>query len=173
MAENAITIIGVKIFKMKIAIISDSHGALDRLEEVLANLRSGGIAEIVHAGDFALGEIVELLRKFPELNFRIARGNCDVDAEKIAEIGELPNVALAEILEFELGGRKFALAHHAENLRGTNAEILISGHTHIPSARKVGGKLFLNPGSLQDDGGFFLLETETLGIKRKLFSEKI
>jgi len=158
---------------MKIAIISDSHGALDRLGEVLTNLQSGGIAEIVHAGDFALGKIVELLRKFPELNFRIARGNCDVDEEKIAEIGKLSHVELSEILEFELSGRKFSIAHRVEDLRNSDAEILISGHTHIPSARKNGGKLFLNPGSLQDDGGFFILNLDNLAIKRKLFSEKI
>ena len=158
---------------MQLAIISDSHGALDRLGEVLRNLRSGGIAEIVHAGDFALGEIVELLANFPELNFRIARGNCDVDAEKIAEISNLPNVALAEILEFELGGRKFAVAHRAEDLRNADAQILISGHTHIPSAKMSRGKLFLNPGSLMDDGGFFILNLENLEVARKLFSEKI
>ncbi len=158
---------------MKIAIISDSHGALDRLGEVLANLRSGGVREIIHAGDFALGEIVELLRKFPELNFRIARGNCDVDAGKIAEIGKLPNVELAEILEFELGGQRIAVAHKIEDVRNADAQILISGHTHIPSARKVGGKLFLNPGSLQDDGGYFILDSGNLEVERKLFSEKI
>jgi len=158
---------------MKIAIISDSHGALDRLETVLRNLRSGGIAEIIHAGDFALGEIFELLRKFPELNFRIARGNCDVNAEKIAAISNLLNVALAEILEFELDERRIAVAHRAEDLRNIDAQILISGHTHIPSARASKGKLFLNPGSLIDDGGYFILNLANLEVERKLFSEKI
>ena len=160
-------------FRMKLAIISDSHGALDRLGEVLRNLESAGLREIVHAGDFALGEIVELLRKFPNLNFRIARGNCDVDAEKILEISNLPNVALAEILEFELGGRRIAVAHRIENLRNVDTQILISGHTHIPSARNVDGKLLLNPGSLMDDGGFFILNLENLAVARKLFTEKI
>ncbi|MFH0776318.1 MAG: YfcE family phosphodiesterase [Patescibacteria group bacterium] len=157
---------------MKIAIISDSHGALDRLGEVLRNLDTAGISEVVHAGDFALGGIVELLRKFPELNFRIARGNCDVDAEKILEIANLPNVELAEILEFELGGRRIAAAHRIQDLRNSNAQILISGHTHIPQAKAVSGKLFLNPGSLQDDGGFFILDLANLTVGRKLFSEK-
>jgi hypothetical protein len=158
---------------MKLAIISDSHGALDRLGEVLANVESAGIREIVHAGDFALGEIFELLRKFPDLNFRIARGNCDVDEEKIAEISNLPNVALAKILEFVLGGRRIAVAHRVEDLRNSDAQILISGHTHIPSAKMVGEKLFLNPGSLMDDGGFFILDLENLEVERKLFTEKI
>ncbi len=157
----------------KIAIISDSHGALDRLDEVLTNLQNGGVTEIIHAGDFALGAIAELLQKFPGLNFRIAIGNCDVNSELLEKISALENVELAEILGFELSGRQFAVAHRIEDLRNSAAEILVSGHTHIPLAKKAEGKLFLNPGSLQDDGGYFLLETEALGIERKLFTEKI
>jgi uncharacterized protein len=154
----------------KIAIISDSHGSLDRLGAALENLRNGGVAEIIHAGDFALGEIAELLQNFPNLNFRIARGNCDVNEETLAKIQELPNVELAKILKFEIEGRKFAVAHRSEDLREIeNAEILISGHTHIPRVEKINGKLFLNPGSLMDDGGFFILNLENLEVTRKLF----
>ncbi|MFH0776895.1 MAG: metallophosphoesterase family protein [Patescibacteria group bacterium] len=157
---------------MKIALISDSHGALDRLEEVLHNFDTAGIREIVHAGDFALGEIVELLSNFPQLSFRIARGNCDVDTEKILAIANLPNVELEEILEFELGGRRIAVAHRIRDLANSDAPILISGHTHIPSAKAVNGKLFLNPGSLMDDGGYFILDLANLIVERKLFSDK-
>lgn len=158
---------------MEIAIISDSHGALDRLDTALTNLQNGGIAEIIHAGDFALGAIAELLQKFPDLNFHIAIGNCDVNAEILERIRTLPNVTLAEFLAFELGSRQFAVAHRIEDLRNSTAEILVSGHTHIPFAKKVAGELFLNPGSLQDDGGYFLLNPENLEVERKLFTEKI
>lgn len=157
----------------KIAILSDSHGSLDRLEEVLVNLENRGIREIIHAGDFALGSIVELLRKFPKLNFRIAIGNCDVDEKKLSEIQDLPNVELAEILEFKLENRKFGVAHKIKNLRNSDAQILISGHTHVPLAKTANGKLLLNSGSLMDDGGFFILNLENLEIERKLFSAKI
>lgn len=157
----------------KIAILSDSHGSLDRLETVLRNLENAKIVEIIHAGDFALGEIVELLRKFPKLNFGIAIGNCDVDLEKLEEIRNLPNVKLAEILEFEIENRKFAVAHKIKDLQNSNAQILVSGHTHIPNAKNTNRKLFLNPGSLMDDGGFFILNLKNLEVERKLFSEKI
>ncbi len=158
----------------KVAIISDSHGALDRLGEALANLESGKIREIIHAGDFALGEIVKLLQKFPNLNFRIAIGNCDVDEETLAKIQELPNVKLAKILEFEIEERKFAVAHRSEDLREIeNAEILISGHTHVPHIEKIHGKLFVNPGSLMDGGKYILLDLKNLTIEGKLFNEKI
>lgn len=158
---------------MKLAIISDSHGALDRLDEALTNLQNGGIREIIHAGDFALGEIIELLTKFPNLNFCIAIGNCDVNSELLEKISALGNVELAETLEFVLDNRQFAVAHKIQDLRTSAAEILVSGHTHIPNAKVANGKLFLNPGSLQDDGGYFLLETETLEVERKLFAEKV
>ena len=156
------------------AIISDSHGSLDRLEAALENLRNGGVTEIVHAGDFALGEIVKLLQNFPNLNFRIAIGNCDVDKETLAETEELPNVELAKILEFEIEGRKFAVAHRSEDLREIeNAEILISGHTHIPRVEKIHGKLLVNPGSLMDGGKYILLDPKNFTIEGKLFNEKI
>lgn len=117
---------------------------------------------------------MEILRKFPELSFKIARGNCDVNEKLLAEIAELSNVELAKILEFEIGGRKFAVAHQVEDLpKAGGAEILISGHTHIPRVKKVGKKLFLNPGSLMDDGGYFLLDLKSLEVERKLFNEKI
>lgn len=159
---------------MLCAIISDSHGALDRLEEALGNLKNGGVTEVIHAGDFALGAIVDLLQKFPQLNFHIARGNCDVDEETLAKIKQLPNVELGEILQFELDSSKFAVAHKVEDLNEIqSAEIFVSGHTHIPQAKKVGRKLFLNPGSLQDDGGYFLLNLDNLEVERRLFSEKM
>ena len=158
---------------MKIGIISDSHGALDRLETALENLENGGIREIIHAGDFALGEIDQVLAKFPNINFRIAIGNCDVDQEKLERVQKLSNIELVELLEFELGKRKFSVAHKIADLRDSQAEILISGHTHIPFGKKVGKQLFLNPGSLQDDGGYFILETKNLAVERKLFHQKI
>jgi putative phosphoesterase len=113
------------------------------------------------------------LTKFPNLNFRIAIGNCDVDQEKLAKIKGLKNIELAEILEFEIEGRKFGLAHKIEDLRNSKAQILISGHSHIPSAKNNESKLLLNPGSLQDDGGYFLLNLKNLEVERKLFAEKI
>lgn len=159
---------------MKIAIIADSHGSLDRLEAALENLRKGGVVEIIHAGDFALGEIAKLLAKFPNLNFRIAIGNCDVDEETLAEVEKLPNVELAKILEFAIEGRTFAVAHRSEDLRVIeDAEILISGHTHIPRVEKIHDKLLVNPGSLMDGGKYILLDPKKLTIEGKLFNEKL
>jgi len=168
----------------KVAIISDSHGALDRFGEALQNLSEGGVQQVIHAGDFLADGVEELLGKFPNLEFQIARGNCDVNEELIANIRQLPNIELEDILEFELSGKKFAAAHRVEDLREIqdmsseasakgDAEIYISGHTHIPQVKNVDGKLFLNPGSLMDDGGYFLLDLESLEVERKLFSEKI
>ena len=129
---------------------------------------------MIHAGDFLAEGMADVLRKFPNLRFKIVRGNCDVNKEALAEIAGLANVELAKVLTFEIGGRKFAAAHRAEDLpKDGEAEILISGHTHIPQVKRIGAKLFLNPGSLQDDGGYFLMDLENLEVRRKLFAEKI
>ncbi len=158
----------------KIAIVSDSHGSLDRLEECLENLKDGGVKQVIHAGDFAVDGVVDVLKKFPEIGFKIARGNCDVNEELLTKIKSLGNVELDGVLSFELAGKSFAVAHRVEDLREIqNTEVYISGHTHIPQAKNVDGKLFLNPGSLMDDGGYFLLDLETLEATRKLFNKKI
>jgi len=121
-----------------------------------------------------MGNIVEVLARFPDLEFKIARGNCDVNEEVLSELRQLSNVECEEILQFEIVSKKFAIAHRVQDLQDIqNAEIYISGHTHIPQVKNIHGKLFLNPGSLMDDGGYFLLDLETLDVQRKLFNENI
>jgi len=156
-----------------IAIISDSHGGLDRFRNVLENLRTAKIQTVLHAGDFVAGNIVELLKDFSEINFWIARGNCDIDEKSISEIQKMPNIKLAEILKFEIGRRKFAMAHRIEDLRNTEASVCVSGHTHIARIRKLNNRLWINPGSLFESGMYLILDSEKLTLVGKTFNEKV
>lgn len=158
---------------MNIAILSDSHGSLDRLSELLENLQAAGIREVIHAGDFAVGRVVELFQKFPEINFHIARGNCDVNEETLAAVRELPNIELGEIIKTEIDGVGLVAAHKKADLAGSEARIIISGHTHVPEIKSVGKKLFLNPGSLMDDGEYLLVDLDSLKVERKLFNHSL
>ncbi len=156
-----------------IAILSDSHGGLDRFRLALENLRAAKIQTVLHAGDFVAGDIVELLKNFPEINFWITLGNCDIDEKSISEIQKLPNIKLAEKIEVTLGGRKFAMAHRIEDLRKSDAEVLVSGHTHIARIQKLNNQLRINPGSLFESGMYLILDSEKLTLTGKTFSEKI
>ncbi len=54
-------------------------------------------------------------------------------------------------------------AHLAELAKGTDAKIVVCGHTHTPFVRRVGGVLWVNPGSLgRDIGGRFRYAVLTL-----------
>lgn len=158
---------------MNIAILSDSHGGLDRLDAALSNLVAGGVRYVLHAGDFAVYDIQELLAKYPQVHFFIARGNCDINEEVLGKVARLDNVELTEIIETEIDGVQFAIAHRKEDLTEKTAHVYISGHTHIPKITKRGSQLWLNPGSLFEDNRYFLLDTNTLGVRQKLFNEKI
>ena len=157
----------------KIAIISDSHGGLDRFRLALENLRAAKIQTVLHAGDFIAGDIVELLKDFPEINFWIARGNCDINEKSISEIHNLPNIKLAEKIEVTLGGRKFAMAHRIEDLRNTEASVCVSGHTHIARIRKLNNQLWINPGSLFESGMYLILDSKKLTLTGKTFNERV
>ena len=127
----------------------------------------------MHAGDFIAGDIVELLKDFPEINFWIALGNCDIDEKLISEIQKLSNIKLAEKIEITLNGKKFAMAHRIEDLQKIDAEILVSGHTDIARIQKSNNQLWINPGSLFESGMYLILDSEKLTLAGKTFNENI
>ena len=139
----------------------------------MENLRTAKIQTVLHAGDFIAGDIVELLKDFPEINFWIALGNCDIDEKLISEIQKLSNIKLAEKIEITLNGKKFAMAHRIEDLQKIDAEILVSGHTHIARIQKSNNQLWINPGSLFESGMYLILDSEKLTLAGKTFNENI
>ena len=123
--------------KMKIAVLSDTHGLLrEQVREMI-----GDCDAIIHAGDInsqkILDEIVEAGRE--KVPFYVVRGNNDKDWAK-----EIP-----ETLQFELQHVKFFLVHNKkdipENL--SDIQIIIYGHSHKYSEEEKEGRLWLNPGS--------------------------
>ncbi len=123
--------------KMKIAVLSDTHGLLrEQVQEMI-----GECDAIIHAGDInsqkILDEIVEAGRE--KVPFYVVRGNNDKDWAK-----EIP-----ETLQFELQHVKFFLVHNKkdipENL--SDIQIIIYGHSHKYSEEEKEGRLWLNPGS--------------------------
>lgn len=157
----------------KLAIISDSHGGLDRLHSALENIQTAGIKIVLHAGDCVMGNFAELLGSFPDIKFFIARGNCDIDEAELMKIRALSNVELQDLIETNIADKKIAIAHRIEDLNGVEADIYISGHTHIPRIEKVGAQIWINPGSLFDSHRYLILDMETLELEGKLFNEKI
>ncbi len=155
---------------MKIGIISDVHGDSGALNRALAHFDANlEIALTLNAGDLvgrgpAQDEVVEIIRarRIPSV-----RGNHDeceypLRAEHLAYLHGLP-------LDWRgrLGGQRIFMCHgkpgnnlwglyrdHASDallemmLAGLQADVLVTGHTHMPLCVRVSGGIVVNPGSL-------------------------
>lgn len=132
---------------MVIGIVSDTHGDMHAIEDVLARPEAARAEVWLHAGDVApdAGYVCQLSGK---MVYAVA-GNCDWPSEKVKD--EL-------VLDF--AGHRLFLAHGhtygvrrgtdalVEAARQAGADIAVYGHTHVAElADLAGGILVLNPGS--------------------------
>ncbi len=147
-----------------IALVTDSHGTVDRLEKVLETCNKNGWP-MAHAGDGIVDGLPELLKKFPNVQVWFARGNSDIDDELVAEVAALPNVTLEEVVFLSHEGQTFAISHfegEAEKiLNGKKIDIWLHGHTHkAKTARNTDGSVVINPGALYEDGKYVVWNCE-------------
>jgi putative phosphoesterase len=119
-----------------IGVISDTHGLIR--PEALSVLAGADL--IIHAGDIGEPRIIDALAAIA--NVVAIRGNND----RGAWAKKLPETAIVEV-----GVVKILVTHDGNDLAadpGTAGyRVVISGHSHNPSAIERGGVLFLNPGS--------------------------
>jgi uncharacterized protein len=119
----------------RIGIISDTHGLL-RPE---AERRLAGVDHFVHAGDIGRPEIVDALRKIAPVT--AIRGNVDT-GEWAREYADTELVRLA--------GKSIYILHDLNTLHidpRADADVIVSGHSHVPKIQRIDGILYLNPGS--------------------------
>lgn len=119
-----------------IGLISDTHGLLrDGAVAALA-----GCELIVHAGDVGRVEVLETLRGLAPVV--AVRGN--VDTGSWAD-------SLPETAEAAWGGARFFVLHDVHALHFDPAlagfDFVVSGHSHRASERRIGGVVYVNPGS--------------------------
>ena len=122
--------------RYQIGVISDTHDNIR--EDVLDVLRGSDL--IIHAGDIGGQEILENLERIAPVV--AVRGNMDCEPwtdklprSEVVEIGDISIYILHDLLSMNL------------NPKASGFNMVISGHTHSPTVRKVEGILFLNPGS--------------------------
>lgn len=155
---------------MQIGIISDVHADYDTLEDVLARFeRHHQVDHVLCAGDLVgrgpePDRVVDLIRAH---GIPVARGNhdewvCGIREDNLEYLQALP-------LDWrgELGGATVYMCHgkpgnnmwgmYKDHLSATylkmvlsslNADILITGHTHLPLQVKTEDGCLVNPGSL-------------------------
>jgi uncharacterized protein len=121
---------------VRIGLISDTHGLLR--PEALAFLR--GSDAIVHGGDIGPPEILDALREIAPLT--VVRGNNDT-----APWAQ----SLPEACTVEFDRRRVHVLHDLKELglhpAAEDVDVVVTGHTHAPLVRRVGGVVYINPGS--------------------------
>jgi putative phosphoesterase len=142
-----------KVKKMKIGAISDTHDLLDNARKAVEIFNENGVEYCFHAGDIISPFMAPKVFKDLEGKFIGVFGNNDGELlglrDKFAEInGEIKGAQTS----IELEGKKIALFHTLESnlleavIASNKFAVIISGHTHEASIKKIGTSLVINPG---------------------------
>jgi putative phosphoesterase len=120
----------------RVGVISDTHGLLR--PEAVAFLR--GCDLVIHAGDIGDARILTELGAIAPVS--AVRGNNDkgpwaarVPETEALQVEDVAIYVLHDIAELDL------------DPAAARFRVVVSGHSHKPSVREVGGVLYLNPGS--------------------------
>ena len=123
---------------MKIGVISDTHGHLDRqVFDLFA-----GVEHILHAGDIGYPSLILELEGIAPVTAVLGNNDAGLDFRESETV--------------ELGGRKF-FVHHivspralgkalGERLARVKPDVVVFGHTHQRFCERIGPTLFFNPG---------------------------
>ncbi len=146
-------------------LISDSHGAVDRVESVLKLMDKAGLKVLLHAGDFVVEGVAEVLAAYPDIQIFIARGNADVNETWVKQISDLDHVTLEPVIRLVIAGKKVVMVHNDREAIGLvgregDIDIMCHGHTHVARGERMGKTFILNPGALVEDGRYMLVDLE-------------
>lgn len=121
-----------RLFKMRIGVISDTHGDLATILQVVNQITDVDLW--LHAGDCS--QDADYLRGLVKVPVVAARGNCD--GHTTAKIDEFVEVADRKI--WLTHGHRYGVKQGTQELvRGKHygADVVVYGHTHIVDNRPV------------------------------------
>jgi len=159
---------------MKILVISDTHGSLDRTIKIFSLVENPDlvfhIGDILYHGprnpipeDYNPSKLAEFLRG---KKIKYVRGNCDADVDiMLLGLSEIPRVDVEYIENFKIlmmHGDQLNENDILDVLKRHKCNVLIHGHTHIPKILKKEGFVIFNPGSpsipKKGNGSFGVIE---------------
>lgn len=160
---------------MILAAVSDSHDHRAPLGAAVKKAHEEGAQILFHLGDLISPFMLSTLKEFPGRIYLVI-GNNDGDALAVSRT--IPQEC-SQIREYsrnivvEINGVTVGATHYPEYARPMAAsgdfDIVLYGHTHQYSERRIGDTLLLNPGDLMglsEDKSFCLVDTETLEVRR-------
>ena len=126
---------------MKIGVISDTHGHVERTEEALEQLLQSNISYLIHAGDIGQ-KVLDYLATLPIKTIAVY-GNTDRGRLE----GSYSNIILQNPpYYFKIKETTFKLMHEPYYLT-PDSDVVIFGHTHMYECKKD-RSLYLNPGEV-------------------------
>ncbi|MEE8168172.1 MAG: metallophosphoesterase [Candidatus Hydrothermarchaeales archaeon] len=136
-----------------IGIISDTHDNLEAIDKAVELLNSSKVSLVIHAGDYVAPFTVPRFGKLTS-PLKGVFGNNDGEkrglANKFSEIG----VEIRDFLEFEQDGLRICVYHGTLSevvdalIKSRKYDVIVSGHSHKPEVKKVGGVWSVNPGEV-------------------------
>jgi putative phosphoesterase len=156
-----------------ILIVSDIHGKLDRLNELIAYrqkmLASGEVLNVIFLGD-GLNDLFSC-REYDNIICHTVRGNCDAGVYFSPYGEEIPIYRVVTLGKYKLfltHGHTLSVKYGRDELireaLRQGADIALFGHTHVPTLEYIEGGsvrgadrelVLFNPGSLGDFEGSF------------------
>lgn len=137
-----------------IAILSDSHDNIWKLEKALKSVNERGAHVLLHCGDLVAPFIVAQLAEAFSGPIHIIEGNNDGDGRLQQQIAaKYEHVTLHGIYaEFEISGRKVAMIHYPEPARriaqSGQFDLVCYGHNHLQNWEQIGDCFLVNPGEV-------------------------
>lgn len=146
---------------MRLMIASDIHGSVFYLDQLLARYEKEQPDKLLLLGDilyhgprndlpagYAPKDVIRELN-YMKAELMCVRGNCDTEVDQM--VLEFPILA-DYCLIYEQGHLIFATHGHHYNTENPpmlkKGDILLHGHTHIPTAEIFEDRYYLNPGSV-------------------------
>ncbi len=140
---------------MRLGILSDSHGRVQRVQEAVAALEAAGADALVHCGDIGNPEVLEALAGH---TCWFVWGNVDTPMPTWRPQVEALGLHWPDgPVEFERDGKKVGVFHGHERefeqaLRAGKYDYLLRGHSHQREDYRSGPTRVINPGALYRAG---------------------
>lgn len=130
---------------MKILVISDTHGHVEKAAKLLPILTDLDL--IVHLGDFMRDAV--RLQSLTDIKVLSVGGNCDGVLSKVEGMVTLSTPCGPVLLTHgHLHGVKNGMDRLLFQAEELGAKAVLFGHTHSPYYEVIGGIALINPGSL-------------------------
>lgn len=146
---------------MRVLLLSDSHGAVRRMQATIE--READCPVVFFLGD-GLSDLERVRKAFPDRKFVAVRGNIDWETEYTSYDDFAYQYLEGHTIIATHGHRvsvRTSLMDYLKKAQGVLADIALYGHTHRQDQQIRAGVLFVNPGALCDGKYAVLTLNET------------